>query len=122
MALSLHFENCKQNDVWPEKLIEELSHLPETLKEKKMESLESIEIYYAPTMSNEWTTIPQVYINAIVNFDKFFLSILELKISSLTIGFGCLANMIEVQSNALNYSVINYHIKVCNIFNFWQIK
>ena len=72
MALSLHLENCKQNDVWPEKLIEELSHLSETLKEKKMENLDSIEIYYAPTMSNEWTTIPQVYINAIVNFDKFF--------------------------------------------------
>ena len=113
MALSLHLENCKQNDVWPEKLIEELSHLPETLKEKKMENLDSIEIYYAPTMSNEWTTIPQVYINAIVNFDKFFLSILELKISSLTVGFGCLANMIEIRTTALEYSVINYHIKVC---------
>ena len=108
--------------MWPEKLIEELSHLSETLKEKKMENLDSIEIYYAPTMSNEWTTIPQVYINAIVNFDKFFPSILELKISSLTIKFGCLANMIEIRSNALNYSVINYHIKVCNIFNFSQIK
>ena len=118
MKLSLHFERCKQNDVWPEQLIEELSHLSETLKEKKMENLESIEIDYAPTMSNEWTTIPQMYINAIVNFDKFMPSILELEISSLTIGFGALANMIEIRSNALKYSVINYHIKVCNIFNF----
>ena len=46
LALSLHFEHCKQNDVWPEKLIEELSQLPEILKEKKIENLESIEIDY----------------------------------------------------------------------------
>ena len=27
LGLYLHFLDCKQNDVWPEKLIEELSHV-----------------------------------------------------------------------------------------------
>ena len=63
-------------------------------------------------MSNGWTTTPQMYINAIVNFDKFLLSILELEISSLTIGFGALGNMIEIRTDAMRYSVINHHIKV----------
>ena len=113
----MHFEHCKQNDVWPEKLIEELSHLPEILKEKKLENLESIEIDYVPTMSNGWTTVPQMYINAVVNFDKFLISILELEISILFISFGALGSMIEIQSDVLKYSVINYHIKVSS-FHF----
>ena len=94
-----------------------ISQLPENLKEKKMENLESIDIDYFPTMSSGWTTIPQMYVNAIANFDKVLLSILELKITGLTIGFGALGNMIDIRSNALKYSVINYHIKVCNDFN-----
>ena len=89
-----------------------ISQLPEILKEKNLENLESIDIDYVPTMSNGWTTIPQMYINAIDNFDKVLLSILELEISSLTISLGALGNMIEIRSNALKYPVINYHIKV----------
>ena len=94
-----------------------ISQLPDILKEKKMENLESIDIDYFPTMSSGWTTVPQMYINAIDNFDKVLTSILELEITSLTIGFGALGNMIEIRCSSLKYSIINYHIKVFKDFN-----